>query len=125
MPERIVKTRPIKAQSAAVAGATASICNAERSGFGGQSGHAGFVHAFSGSLHQGFELFGVLDEHPDALGQLLGGHGVLVERQAKARLVELHGGNLTLDSEPGRGTRVTVRFPLVGVAMPRQVSEVA
>lgn len=40
-------------------------------------------------------------------------------------LVELHGGNLTLDSEPGRGTRVTVRFPLVGVAMPRQVSEVA
>lgn len=40
-------------------------------------------------------------------------------------LVELHGGNLTLDSEPGHGTRVTVRFPLVGVAVPRKMSEVA
>jgi signal transduction histidine kinase len=28
-----------------------------------------------------------------------------------ASLIELHGGNMTLDSEPGRGTRVTVRFP--------------
>jgi signal transduction histidine kinase len=26
-------------------------------------------------------------------------------------LVELHGGTMTLDSEPGHGTRVTVRFP--------------
>ena len=26
-------------------------------------------------------------------------------------LVELHGGSMALDSEPGRGTRVTVRFP--------------
>jgi signal transduction histidine kinase len=26
-------------------------------------------------------------------------------------LVELHGGDMTLDSEPGRGTRITVRFP--------------
>lgn len=26
-------------------------------------------------------------------------------------LVELHGGNLALESEPGQGTRVTVRFP--------------
>jgi signal transduction histidine kinase len=26
-------------------------------------------------------------------------------------LVELHGGSMSLDSEPGRGTRVTVRFP--------------
>lgn len=28
-------------------------------------------------------------------------------------LVELHGGDMRLDSEPGRGTRVTVRFPEV------------
>jgi signal transduction histidine kinase len=27
------------------------------------------------------------------------------------RLAELHGGGLTLESEPGRGTTVTVRFP--------------
>jgi signal transduction histidine kinase len=26
-------------------------------------------------------------------------------------LVDLHGGDMALDSEPGRGTRVTVRFP--------------
>ena len=31
-------------------------------------------------------------------------------------LVELHGGNLSLDSEPGRGTRVTVRLPETGLA---------
>jgi len=29
-------------------------------------------------------------------------------------LVELHGGEMMLDSEPGRGTRVTVRFPEQG-----------
>jgi signal transduction histidine kinase len=29
-------------------------------------------------------------------------------------LVELHGGSMSLDSEPGRGTRVTVRFPESG-----------
>ena len=29
------------------------------------------------------------------------------------KLVELHGGNMQLESEPGRGTRVTVRFPEV------------
>jgi signal transduction histidine kinase len=29
-------------------------------------------------------------------------------------LVDLHGGDMTLDSEPGRGTRVTVRFPELG-----------
>jgi signal transduction histidine kinase len=29
-------------------------------------------------------------------------------------LVELHGGSMSLDSEPGRGTRVIVRFPLDG-----------
>jgi signal transduction histidine kinase len=36
-------------------------------------------------------------------------------------LVEAHGGNLALDSEPGRGTRVTVRFPEVQI--PRIESE--
>ena len=30
-------------------------------------------------------------------------------------LVELHGGVMSLESEPGRGTRVTVRFPENGV----------
>jgi signal transduction histidine kinase len=30
-------------------------------------------------------------------------------------LVELHGGTMSLESEPGRGTRVTVRFPENGV----------
>jgi signal transduction histidine kinase len=42
-------------------------------------------------------------------------------------LVELHGGNMTLDSEPGRGTRVTVRLPEVGIAaaLPMPVAQVA
>ena len=30
-------------------------------------------------------------------------------------LVELHGGSMSLESEPGRGTRVTVRFPENGM----------
>jgi signal transduction histidine kinase len=30
-------------------------------------------------------------------------------------LVELHGGAISLESEPGRGTQVTVRFPEDGV----------
>ena len=29
-------------------------------------------------------------------------------------LVELHGGQMTLDSEPGQGTKVTLRFPEQG-----------
>ena len=33
-------------------------------------------------------------------------------------LVELHGGAMTLESEPGRGTRVTVRFPESGLRQP-------
>ena len=32
-------------------------------------------------------------------------------------LVELHGGSMSLDSEPGRGTRVTVRFPESGAEL--------
>ena len=31
-------------------------------------------------------------------------------------LVELHGGTMSLESEPGRGTRVTVSFPENGVS---------
>ena len=42
-----VKTRPIKAQSAAIARAMASICNAEWARFGGMSGHGRFVRTFS------------------------------------------------------------------------------
>ncbi len=33
-------------------------------------------------------------------------------------LVELHGGSMSLESEPGRGTRVTVRFPESGMRNP-------
>ena len=50
MSERAVQTRPIKAQCAAVARATASVCNAEWVRLGGTSGHVGFVHTFS--LHR-------------------------------------------------------------------------
>ena len=45
--ERAVKSRPIKAQSAGIARAMASICNAEWAIFGGRGGHEGFVHTFS------------------------------------------------------------------------------
>ncbi len=54
--ERAVKSRPIKAQSAGIARAMASICNAERVVFGGQGGHEGFVHTFS--AHQALDLPG-------------------------------------------------------------------
>jgi signal transduction histidine kinase len=39
-------------------------------------------------------------------------------------LVELHGGTMSLESEPGQGTRVTVRFPEKG-AHPEPASEAA
>ena len=35
-------------------------------------------------------------------------------------LVELHGGDMALSSEPGRGTRVTIRFPEDGTLQPPQ-----
>ena len=38
-------------------------------------------------------------------------------------LVELHGGAMSLESEPGRGTRVTVRFPEDGVRPTEQAPE--
>jgi hypothetical protein len=47
VPEPAARSRPIQAQSAAVARATASICNAEWARYGGTSGHGGFVHTFS------------------------------------------------------------------------------
>jgi signal transduction histidine kinase len=37
-------------------------------------------------------------------------------------LVELHGGSMTLDSEPGRGTLVTVRFPERGLEQEKNVA---
>src|SRR5215216_4966066 len=45
--EQTVQAAPIKAQSAAVARATASICNAEWGRLDGMSGRGGFVHSFS------------------------------------------------------------------------------
>lgn len=40
-------------------------------------------------------------------------------------LVELHGGTMSLESEPGRGTRVTVRFPEDGVREPEAAASVS
>ena len=48
VPEQRAGMGPIKAQSTAVARATASICNAEWAHSGVMSGHVGFVHTFSG-----------------------------------------------------------------------------
>ncbi len=60
VPEQTVRRRPIKAQSAAVARATASICNAEWASLGGMSGHGGFVHTLSGRTGIGAALAIVL-----------------------------------------------------------------
>jgi signal transduction histidine kinase len=38
-------------------------------------------------------------------------------------LVDLHGGDMTLESEPGRGTKVTVRFPEHGLEQEPDVPE--
>jgi signal transduction histidine kinase len=38
-------------------------------------------------------------------------------------LVELHGGHMSLDSEPGRGTRITVRFPEGGLDQKQDVPQ--
>lgn len=40
-------------------------------------------------------------------------------------LVDLHGGDMTLESEPGRGTKVTVRFPERGLEQKSDVTEPA
>src|SRR5207244_1776178 len=40
-------------------------------------------------------------------------------------LVELHGGSMALQSEPGCGTRVTVRFPESGVRAPEPAGAAA
>jgi len=40
-------------------------------------------------------------------------------------LVELHGGTMALESEPGLGTRVTVRFPESGMRKPEPAPEAA
>lgn len=52
VPEQAARMGPIKAQSAAVARATASICNAEWARYGGMSGQAGFVRTFSARLRR-------------------------------------------------------------------------
>ncbi|MCP4755523.1 MAG: AAA family ATPase, partial [Proteobacteria bacterium] len=48
-------------------------------------------------------------EHGDRTGQGAGGLGLALSR----KLVELHGGELSLDSEPGRGTRFSFTLPIV------------
>jgi hypothetical protein len=59
VPEQRARTRPIKAQSAAIARAMASICNAEWPCSGVMSGHVGFVRTFSGVALRSLVLRGV------------------------------------------------------------------
>jgi len=46
------------------------------------------------------------------------GLGLSIARE----IATAHGGTLSVDSEPGRGARFTLRLPLVGCAAPREVS---
>ena len=57
-----------------------------------------------------FDMFAQADESLQRPHAGLG-VGLSLARQ----LVELHGGSMSLESEPGQGTRVTVRFPDDGV----------
>ena len=57
-PERAFQTVPIQAQSTAVAGATASICNDEWCRLGRTSGCAGMFHKLSDRMHFGGTLRG-------------------------------------------------------------------
>ncbi|GAB4204447.1 MAG: hypothetical protein Fur0019_05200 [Tibeticola sp.] len=85
-PEQAAQRRPIKAESAAVAGATASICNAEWALLGGMSKREGFVHRFSS--------FGLT--------------------QVRERLTSCYGPQATLDliAEPDHFTLASLQIPL-------------
>jgi hypothetical protein len=63
---------------------------------------------------------------PQNLGERIGKLSRLAQGD-NLSLVELHGGTMSLDSEPGRGTRVMVRFPEDGISAapaPEQVSAI-
>jgi signal transduction histidine kinase len=59
---------------------------------------------------QQWRVFERFESRSQGLGHRGAGLGLSIVKS----LVELHGGEVTLDSEPGRGTRVTVRLPEKG-----------
>lgn len=72
-PERASKTVAIKTQSAVVARATASICNAERRRFGRSSGCGGMLHRLSARRAVALAVIGLAS----ACGTPVHGHGPL------------------------------------------------
>jgi tetratricopeptide (TPR) repeat protein len=88
VPEMALQAVPIEAQSTAVAGATASICNDEWGGLGRQGGHAGFPPTLSTHL----------------ASVRLRANGGAVEASAGPRRFDAVSGQLLLpleDNEPG------------------------
>jgi signal transduction histidine kinase len=71
-------------------------------------------------LDQQAKIFEPFESRAQGSGHRGAGLGLSIVKS----LVDLHGGNITLESEPGRGTRVTVRLPEVGVEAGRAVSAV-
>jgi signal transduction histidine kinase len=63
-------------------------------------------------------IFDRFESHSQGSGHRGAGLGLSIVKS----LVELHGGTVSFHSEPGQGTRVTVRFPEAGIA-PRRVEQ--
>ena len=59
---------------------------------------------------QQWKVFDRFESHSHGSSHRGAGLGLSIVK----KLVELHGGTVSLDSEPGRGTRVTVRLPVHG-----------